>query len=80
VNPLKSQELKESLEVAFFDHLRETTINQPEKNLDHIEAKEPDDVCDDAFQRTFQDICEETCEDTCEDLYEDTFGDPFDDP
>jgi hypothetical protein len=34
VNSLKPQELKESLEVAFFDHLRETTINHLERNHD----------------------------------------------
>jgi hypothetical protein len=56
VNPLKPQESKGSLEVAFFDHLRETTINHLEKNLDNIEGKEPDDAFEDAVEDDVDDL------------------------
>lgn len=44
------------MEVAFFDHLRETTINHLEKNLDNIEGKEPDDAFEDAVEDDVDDL------------------------
>jgi hypothetical protein len=64
------------LEVAFFDHWRETTINHPKRNQD-----DPfEEAFDDAFEDTFQDSCEEGFDDAFGDALEDAFEDALDDP